>query len=70
MKCLNCVFELQEENCVFELTYNWGVDEPYDKGNAYAQVSPLGPCFGFSASMHVLPLRLLLTHYSPEPAAH
>ena len=29
---------VQEENCVFELTYNWGVDEPYDKGNAYAQV--------------------------------
>lgn len=55
---------------MFELTYNWGVDEPYDKGNAYAQVSPLGPCFGFSASMHVLPPRLLLTHYSPEPAAH
>jgi hypothetical protein len=30
--------DIQEENCVFELTYNWDQDEAYDKGNAYAQV--------------------------------
>jgi lactoylglutathione lyase len=30
---------LQEDNCVFELTYNWGQDDPYDRGNAYAQVA-------------------------------
>lgn len=29
----------EEDSCVFELTYNWGQDEPYSKGEAYAQVA-------------------------------
>lgn len=28
----------EDKSCVFELTYNWGV-ESYSKGNAYAQVA-------------------------------
>ena len=28
----------ENDNCVFELTYNWGKTE-YDRGNAYAQVA-------------------------------
>ena len=35
----NDVHCLQEDNCVFELTYNWGEDEPYGRGDAYAQVA-------------------------------
>lgn len=30
----------ENENTVFELTYNWGKDDGYSKGNAYAQVCP------------------------------
>jgi hypothetical protein len=43
---------VQEENCVFELTYNWGVDEPYEKGNAYAQVCSIH----FAHFLHTIPL--------------
>ena len=32
---------MQEDNCVFELTYNWGKEDGYSKGDAYAQVCPL-----------------------------
>lgn len=31
---------MQEDNCVFELTYNWGKEDGYSKGDAYAQVRP------------------------------
>ena len=31
---------LQEDNCVFELTYNWGKEDGYSKGTGYAQVLP------------------------------
>lgn len=31
---------VQEDNCVFELTYNWGKEDGYSKGDAYAQVRP------------------------------
>jgi lactoylglutathione lyase len=30
---------VQEDNCVFELTYNWDREEPYNRGDAYAQVA-------------------------------
>jgi lactoylglutathione lyase len=39
---LHCDYEsrfVQDKTCVFELTYNWGQDEPYDKGEGYAQVA-------------------------------
>ena len=29
----------EEENIVFELTYNWDQKEPYSLGNAYAQTA-------------------------------
>lgn len=29
----------EEDNCVFELTYNWDRAEPYDRGGGYAQIA-------------------------------
>lgn len=35
----HCGAGAQEDNCVFELTYNWDRTEPYDLGKGYAQVA-------------------------------
>ncbi len=31
--------DAEDTQCVFELTYNYGRDEPYSKGDGYAQVA-------------------------------